>query len=298
VKVKDSERDKGSTAGTGLTAQGNSRHNPDSASQWQDCPGCPKCEPNGGYVLRKGSWRATRGHEYLFQFAKQQGYFCDMDAVREEHAEPERSTGKIEKMGTGNAMVDGQNCGFGLTGEKAREYNPSGRNLRDVWVVGTFAWKRSHYATFPPKLIEPIIKVATSQKGCCPKCGSPWCRVIDSKQIKRERPNDKTDRHNQGGGVNSCGNTVAGVESTTLGWRPTCQCNAGEPVPAIVYDPFMGSGTVAAVAARLGRNYCGSELSKDYIEQQGNLRVAEAETGISMAEQEKGQMALYETTNT
>lgn len=57
---------------------------------------------------------------------------------------------------------------------------------------------------------------------------------------------------------------------------------------------FMGSGTVAAVAARLGRNYCGSELSSDYLNNQAVLRIAEAETGISMAEQESGQGALFQ----
>lgn len=34
----------------------------------------------------------------------------------------------------------------------------------------------------------------------------------------------------------------------------------------IIYDPFMGSGTVAVVAARLNRNYVGSEISKKYCD--------------------------------
>lgn len=33
----------------------------------------------------------------------------------------------------------------------------------------------------------------------------------------------------------------------------------------VVYDPFMGSGTVAKVARDLGRHYIGSELNPDYI---------------------------------
>jgi DNA modification methylase len=33
---------------------------------------------------------------------------------------------------------------------------------------------------------------------------------------------------------------------------------------AIVYDPFMGAGTTALVAAKLGRRYIGSELNADY----------------------------------
>ena len=34
----------------------------------------------------------------------------------------------------------------------------------------------------------------------------------------------------------------------------------------LVYDPFMGSGTTAVVAKRLGRNFIGSEISKDYCD--------------------------------
>jgi site-specific DNA-methyltransferase (adenine-specific) len=32
----------------------------------------------------------------------------------------------------------------------------------------------------------------------------------------------------------------------------------------LVYDPFMGSGTTALVANRLGRNFIGSEISEEY----------------------------------
>lgn len=42
--------------------------------------------------------------------------------------------------------------------------------------------------------------------------------------------------------------------------------NAGCPEGGIVLDPFMGSGTTALVAAKLGRNYVGLELKPAYIE--------------------------------
>jgi len=34
----------------------------------------------------------------------------------------------------------------------------------------------------------------------------------------------------------------------------------------VVYDPFMGSGTTAKACVLTGRNYIGSEISKDYVE--------------------------------
>ena len=36
------------------------------------------------------------------------------------------------------------------------------------------------------------------------------------------------------------------------------------PIGGIVYDPFMGSGTTACVAKKLGRQYVGSEINEEY----------------------------------
>lgn len=41
---------------------------------------------------------------------------------------------------------------------------------------------------------------------------------------------------------------------------------AGCPEGGLVYDPFMGSGTTAAVAIRTNRNFIGSEAGKDYFD--------------------------------
>lgn len=43
---------------------------------------------------------------------------------------------------------------------------------------------------------------------------------------------------------------------------------AGSRPGDIVFDPFMGSGTVAAVAQRLGRRWLGAELNPEYIKLQ------------------------------
>ena len=51
---------------------------------------------------------------------------------------------------------------------------------------------------------------------------------------------------------------------TTVGWEPTCDCNA-EHVPCVVLDPFVGSGTTCAVASRLGRNSIGIDLNEEYL---------------------------------
>ena len=40
---------------------------------------------------------------------------------------------------------------------------------------------------------------------------------------------------------------------------------AGCPVGGVVLDPFMGAGTTAVVAQKLGRNWLGIELNPEYI---------------------------------
>lgn len=129
--------------------------------------------------------------------------------------------------------------------------------------------KTSHFATFPEALVLPCILAGTSEEGCCAGCGAPYVRVTEREQLKRERPNDRTNRHEQGDGVNSCGNTVAGVDVKTIGWECTCGCVSKidkAVVPCTVLDPFLGSGTVAKVSQQYGRSFVGCELSAEYLE--------------------------------
>ena len=58
---------------------------------------------------------------------------------------------------------------------------------------------------------------------------------------------------------------------------------AGAPVGGVVLDPFMGSGTTAAVAIANGRNYLGCELNSAYKELQDD-RIRDAHLGIAQME--------------
>ena len=55
------------------------------------------------------------------------------------------------------------------------------------------------------------------------------------------------------------------TQTTTIGWRPTCDHDAGT-VPATVIDPFVGSGTTVAVAQTLGRRGVGVDLNTEYLD--------------------------------
>lgn len=65
--------------------------------------------------------RPTRAHEYLFMFTKSERYHYDRTAV----------------------------------------LGPNGRNMRSVWDIHTQGFSGAHFATFPPKLIEPCILAST-----------------------------------------------------------------------------------------------------------------------------------------
>jgi len=126
-----------------------------------------------------------------------------------------------------------------------------------------------HYASFPPSIVMPFVFAGTSEKGVCPTCGAPWARVVEKESyITRPTIGRDTQKHKQepenSGGLARCGGHVA-VDSKTVSWRPTCSCVAAEPVACSVLDPFSGTGTTGIVAAKLGRNYIGLELSRKYV---------------------------------
>jgi hypothetical protein len=57
---------------------------------------------------------------------------------------------------------------------------------------------------------------------------------------------------------------LEGMRHKTFDWQPSCRCDSRAPVPCTVLDPFVGAGTTALVADRLGRDAVGIELSEDY----------------------------------
>jgi len=54
-------------------------------------------------------------------------------------------------------------------------------------------------------------------------------------------------------------------ETTTLGWQPTCKCDA-PTIPCTVLDPFGGGGTTGLVADRRQRKSILIELNPAYAE--------------------------------
>lgn len=98
-------------------------------AEWSDCPGCPKCLPNGGYVLRRGSWRTTPAHEPIFMFTKSQKYFCDAFAAREP-----AETATIERNKY-TRVLDDPDEQFAVKHD--HETTSVTRNPRSVWTISS-----------------------------------------------------------------------------------------------------------------------------------------------------------------
>jgi DNA modification methylase len=210
--------------------------------------------------------RCTKSHEYIFLLTKSARYFFDAEAIREK---PTGRTDPITSFGAAK-LIDGKpRGGRDRTGGGASLDGTVGTNKRSVWTVATAPFSEAHFATFPPDLIEPCIKAGTSEKGCCGKCGAPWERKTNVTYEATDRKPAPNKGHLGAMGERAANMTRDGFvpnrdkQVQTLGWQPTCQCNA-PVVPCTVLDPFGGAGTTGLVADRHQRNAILIELNPTY----------------------------------
>ena len=211
--------------------------------------------------------RPTKAHEQIFLLSKSPKYHYDAEAI----AEPAsiNSHGAINGDPGAKARHTGNHSGpLGLLPEDGT------RNRRSVWTVATAPFSGAHFAVFPPALIEPCI-LAGCPKDCCAKCGAPVVREVERGESAYKR-HGKLNGADFGLNDSQPGNkgntrTAKGTSldltpppSVTLGWSPSCTCDAGV-MRGTVLDPFGGAGTTGLVADRLQRNAILIELNGDYL---------------------------------
>lgn len=102
--------------------------------------------------------RPTRSHEYLFLLSKSRKYFYDYSAIKEPTLTKDKNIRDRETTKLNN--TPGRTKMSGLV-HNNYEY----KNKRSVWTVGTSNFKEAHFATFPPKLIEPCILAGCAING-------------------------------------------------------------------------------------------------------------------------------------
>jgi DNA modification methylase len=186
--------------------------------------------------------RPTKAHEYLFLLSKSPRYFYDADAIKEEMAEASAARYEYGFGGPkAEALTAAERDGAGTRTHPIGEREAgAGRNKRSVWTVATQPYPGAHFATFPPKLIEPCILAGSSPKACG-ACGAPWQRMVEHEK----------------------GDEEASGRPRTIGWESSCE-HDDDSGSSVVLDPFAGSGTTGAVATEHGRSFIGCELNPEY----------------------------------
>ena len=125
--------------------------------------------------------RCTKAHEYVFLLSKSPRYYFDAEAIAEPvtqstierlsqpNLENQIGSDRVPGKTNGNMKAKPPRFGGDKYGDDATDQSrtKSGndytmptdgkRNKRSVWTVATQPYKEAHFATFPPKLISPMI---------------------------------------------------------------------------------------------------------------------------------------------
>ena len=239
----------------------------------------PSCMPSSAKD------RFTVDFEYVFLFTKNKKYYFEQqfeaqaphtlvafkNGIRPDYPKRKNNPENIKEGKT----VQGVNTPNAIL--------PNGRNKRTVWRINPQPFKDAHFAVFPEKLVEPMIKA-----GCpslvCDSCNKPWDSDLDISYTHRARhgkPEMGSYVGNQHKKITDKKVMANGRENDyrmdkhtkVLSVTPRCDCDA--PTRAgIVLDPFVGSGTTALVARKLNRHYIGIDLNEDYVTM-ANKRLSE-----------------------
>lgn len=179
--------------------------------------------------------RLTPSWEFMYLLVRSPRYFFDLDAIREPLTRPRIQSSTTGQRRRGGGREHGHS-GLARLARSGRGGHLLGKNPGDAWrIAGSRV--RGHCASFPLELIRrPIL--ATCPEKVCTSCAHPWERARHPVRCIRGTPQP----------------------------RPLvpCECNALTR-PGLVLDPFMGSGTVAIVARKYGRDWLGIELNPEYV---------------------------------
>ena len=212
--------------------------------------------------------RVRRSHEDWFHFTLNPRYYSAVDEIREAHQHPHIAhTGPRSSRGE----VDGnaQHRRMGLS--------PLGKLPGSVWTIPTQPLRVpehlgiDHFAAFPMEWPRRIIQ-GWSPRGICVECGEGRRPVsVALGESARDRMNAQG--HNgytappgqQLRALDFKGGHAQGARARELtGYACACPEPTAPTRPAVVLDPFGGTGTTALVAEALGRHGISNDMSADY----------------------------------
>ena len=243
--------------------------------------------------------RVRRSHETWFHFTREPRYFSAVDEIREAHLAPNRS-------GT-NPKHESAPFAAGIpahTSLSTTQPNPLGKLPGSVWTIPTEplhvpeSLGIDHFAAFPTEWPRRIIQ-GWSPRGICVECGEGRRPVSDRATVVLSSTN---------GHVSAVPNKPDGREGarkassiSVTGYACACPEPTAPTRPAVVLDPFGGTGTTALVAKALGRHGISNDMSADYCRLAGwrttdpkQLAKAARRPFVPPAEQTEGQLDLLE----
>lgn len=180
--------------------------------------------------------RCTKAHEYLFLLSKSPKYYYDQEAIREPCVDNEMANGFRGGAYVNHATFN--NAEGGKRKTRGNYITPAG------WDTRTGA----------------------GGHGSFHKEGRATERSHNAASVTRNKRSVWTVASEGFSDAHFATFPSALIEPAIL---------AGAPPGGIVFDPFLGSGTTAMVAQRLGRRWIGCELNEDYLKLQ-STRTAQA----------------------
>lgn len=183
--------------------------------------------------------RLSNTHETIWLLTRQRDYFFDLDAIRVPHtsAVKPQPTARDAMPRAWRGRASDNVSGLVALKQAGIPGHPLGKNPGDVWRLPTSNYRGAHFATFPVALAERAIRAGTPEARCG-SCRAPWLRTV--RRLGRT--------------------AVRGALAAS------CQCRATSE-SGLVLDPFMGAGTTAVAAEKLGRDWLGIELNPDFAKQ-------------------------------
>lgn len=242
----------------------------DVADQWILRAELVWVKPNG--LPESVADRVRRSHEQWFHLTKEGSYFAALDEIREPHAS---GTAARYAAGYGDRSKTNEargSTGYDLGGDWT--LNPLGKLPGSAWEIATEPLDVpddlgvDHFAAFPQEWPRRLI-LGWSPPGICTACGEGLRPVVESKKVQppAHGPDATTGRDTGGAGPADHRHTGERYDRVHRITGRTCGCpdGPGPTRPAVVLDPFGGTGTTAMVARALGRFGVSVDLSADYL---------------------------------
>ena len=220
---------------------------------------CPRCKG-----LKKVKYSFWSGHDYWFEQQFEEHLTQESrpnGIVRNRIFNYDSKLNKLRGYKTKHGNKEIQQPQYH---GKDINYGKQGRNKRCVWIIPTQPFPEAHFAVYPEKLIEPMIK-AGCPRYVCKKCGKARVKILEpTEEYKRYLGKGNLEEHHAGQETKTKFKVKTNAEYEFKGYTD-CGCNAGFE-PGVTLDPFIGAGTTAVVAKKLGRNYLGIEIKQEYID--------------------------------